>query len=218
MKWKAIFFDLDNTLIRTEQIKQRLFARLAEQGLCSEDIARCYRLAMTSSAGENTFTLAHFSLVVQQETGKTISFDLSSLRAEQILVPGARQALEASSASGIPTVILTLGVRAWQEEKLRMAGLSDLVSDGQVTLTVTTDSKNGKQQAIAPFAQEGDVLIVNDKPDETLALVNEFPTLSAVIRKEPDDLRYINAFNDAKNHARVLFVDETLENIPGLFA
>ncbi len=218
MSYNIIIFDLDNTLIQTEDIKLAIFAHLKKIGLEDKVIKHCYGKAKENEEGENTFTLNHFAGELQRETGLAIDMPMEMFTHEHMQVAGAKAALAACTESGKPTYILTLGVPEWQKEKLGLVGLDAFVRDAGVQLLITTDVRDGKAKQIEELVKEhgcdeGDgMLLVNDKPDETERLLEIFPKLHAYVRREKDDARYSEAqFAKLSDHERVAGVSETLE-------
>lgn len=211
MKWSAVIFDLDNTLIHTEKIKHHFFAQLKNSGFGTEEIEKKYADTICRKEGQNTFSRELFSEI----TG--IPLTLDGLHAKQLLVKGTMEALRKCTNYALPTYILTLGVDAWQREKLTFAELDHFLGS-EVTLLTTTDMAQGKsehiKQLFSKHPEDCQMLLVNDKPDETQALLDLFPRLHAVLRREPEDTRYVGHYDVLATHPRVLSIFDTLETLP----
>jgi len=211
MKFGAVIFDLDNTLIRTERIKQHFFTQLSCAGLSEARITDGYAKASQNMNGNNTFSRQHFSSVMNTP------LSLDGISAPELQVPGATHALGHCIDRDIPTYILTLGVEQWQREKIALSGLSEYIHRG-VELLCTTDTQAGKTSCVEQLLSigKGDlpILLINDKPDETHMLLDQFSQMFALVREEPEDARYHGRYSTLARHPRVLHVMQTLELAP----
>lgn len=221
MRIKAALFDLDNTLIRTEVIKNKLFDFLENCGLDSKHARAVYNEARDNN-GKNKFSLENFKKVAENyvdfnlnEWDKLIS-DLKSAKG-QLLVEGAKELLIFLQENKIPVYVLTLGVKEWQLFKIKKFFIDKLIDEKNIKYTDEEDSKKGKIKEIKEILKElnlpnaDGVVLFNDKPDETGELLEEFQEMNAFVRREKGDLRYDDdSFENMKNKKRVLKISDKL--------
>ena len=200
---RRVYVDLDNTLIDTERIKRALYEIAQAHGYTAEEARAIYAEARTEE-GEICMSAARFLDVLRAHAsrdGRVMQEDaatraLQELRAKSngILFPGARELLQYIKEKNIDRWLLSLGVKSWQKEKIGWAGLHEFFSPEQMIFTVHEEDHAGKIEALrenegAVFDGTG-VLLCNDKPDETARLLQEFPKLHALVRREVSDERY----------------------------
>lgn len=194
-----VFFDFDNTLFDTERKKQ-LFYQIAEiHGYSHDEAKKIYEEARF--AGDKIIiSLAGFLNALRERLER----DAAAFRSVEVsdiirklnhgdgLLPGARYLLTVCATRGLERYLLSLGVRSWQEEKLLQAGIARFFPPENILYTETLDV--GKidvlKDVLGPeFDGEGSLLF-NDKPDETARLLEAFPKLLALVRREARDTRY----------------------------
>ncbi len=198
-KITRVFFDFDNTLFDTEKKKQ-LFYKIAEIHGYSHDEAKKIYAEARFAGDKIIISLAGFLNALRERLERDAapfhSVEVSSIIGKMNhgdgLLPGARYLLTFCKQKNLEQYLLSLGVRSWQEEKLNQAGIADLFAPERILYTETLDV--GKIDVLkevlgAEFAGEGSLLF-NDKPDETARLLEIFPQLSALVRREARDTRY----------------------------
>ncbi len=195
----TVVFDFDNTLFETEALKKVLFAIGEEHGFSPEKSHAIYEEARALD-GQATFSIQMFCDVLQEK--QQVSGDEQAsvspvLVRERIfhdvkLVAGARELLVELQARGVSLFLLSLGVPEWQKEKVDIAGIEQFFNDQNIIYT--TDIHKGKIDMLREqFGDEftgKDVIIFNDKPDETREMLQEFPELRAYLRRDEADERY----------------------------
>lgn len=213
MSIKVAIFDLDGTLIDTESIKIFLFNYLGQIGFDKVQAKQIYKNAR-DFGGKNKFSLNVFKNEVINNTkmcgrdfdemawGKMIS-GLNNLE-KNILVEGVEDVFSFFKERDIPTYILTLGVKEWQIDKIKLSGLDKIVlSEGvmleecdNIICTENEDVRQGKileiKNILSKFdlASAENIIFFNDKPDETDKILEEFPGMHAFLRKDYRNLSY----------------------------
>ncbi len=229
-KIKAIVFDLDNTLIGTEKIKD-LFYQLAMDHGCSEREAREIYINAREKRGKIKISLESFGRFLELElkkAGKNFSDKLfeqtnTKLRSGSLLFSGVRGLLGQLMKKEIPIYLLSLGVREWQEKKIKWAGLDKFFPSDNIIFTDNSSVKEGKAEALkrifgSDFNGTG-VVLVNDKPDESEELLEMFPRLRVFLRQEVRDKRYKEidfARLERKYKERVVWCDSLRTMTKGL--
>ena len=189
-------FDLDNTLIDTERIKE-LFRQLAmDHGCSEEDAFKIYDKARTED-GKMVLTWKSYinelekflNKSLDNEKVKTIEEKLSN---EDLFLSGAVELIELLKGKGLSLYLLSLGVKDWQEEKIAWAGIKKYFDDEHIIFTQNTSE--GKAEVLERvFGRDfdgDDAFLFNDKPDETDKLLEAFPELIAFVRYAAKDVRY----------------------------
>ena len=196
-----VIFDFDNTLIRTEVIKDILrTAATGIYGFTATEADQIYREALTQD-GKAAFTVDRFQELLKKHLppgrkGSDVDMDrvkedLQQLGA-QLLVPGAGEFLQEVKEKELDHYLLSLGEPGWQQQKMSWAGLKKVFVEDHVFYT--TDMKIGKTEALRQmfgkdFRGENTVLF-NDKPDETAGILTSFPDIVTFLRQDDKDRRY----------------------------
>lgn len=200
-KLSRVIFDLDNTLIRTEVIKDILrTAATGIYGFSPQEADHIYREALTSE-GKAAFTVDRFQELLKKylpEGRKGSDVDMEKVKKDlqdlgsQLLVPGAGEFLREVEEKKLDHYLLSLGEPGWQQQKMSWAGLHDVFPEDRIFYT--TDMKIGKTEALrqmfGPDFQGEDTVLFNDKPDETAAILDSFPDLVTFLRQDNKDRRY----------------------------
>jgi len=204
MAIKAAIFDLDATLIDTERIKKDIIDFIVSGfGLNKKQALEVYK----NSRKENEKNI--FSLESLKKETKKIAKDFSEEKwasfvsdfnqpDKSLLINGVSDILAYLSQEKIPVFVLTLGVKEWQDIKIERSGLKNLLGKdfGNIKYTEEEDARAGKIKEIREILKElgaddcREVLFFNDKPDETLEIMGEFPELRVFVRREKNDKRY----------------------------
>lgn len=208
-----MIFDLDGTLVDTETLKEYLFDFLAICGFKGEQALTIYKSARYGD-GKSEFTLDNFKEKLAnkcKEEKKEFSEKnwqkmVKKLRnkKESLLIDGVKEVLQTLKDKKVPFYILTLGVTEWQKEKIRLAGLDNIIlNDGEtldncqhVKYTINEDAKEGKIKEIRQIlsivgSEKGEsAVFFNDKPTETKEIMQDFPQMKVFIRREIRDKRF----------------------------
>ncbi|MBI2990273.1 MAG: HAD hydrolase-like protein [Candidatus Magasanikbacteria bacterium] len=192
-------FDFDNTLFDTEKLKKVLREIVMKYGTTEREATEVYKKAL-SEGDTNTFSISHFFGVLQHEMrsqGVEIpDAELQIVRGRIVesarALEGAQALLEECKQKKYNMYLLSLGVPEWQREKLELSGFKDYFSDDNIMYTRAISQ--GKVEALqerfgADFTGSG-VMLFNDKPDETGALLSAFPDLQVRLRFDEEDKRY----------------------------
>jgi phosphoglycolate phosphatase-like HAD superfamily hydrolase len=228
-KITRVVFDFDNTLFDTERRKQLLYEMAMLHGYSKEEGKKMYDEARV--VGEKiVISLSSYISILQEyvtrDKKQFRAVDVSSLIQKMHhgdgLLSGAKKLLFWCKSLPVEMYLLSLGVRGWQEEKVAQAGIADFFGDEHIVYTDKVD--NGKIKSLQMlfgenFKGEG-TLIFNDKPDETAALLQEFPGLVACVRREPLDDRFSeDSYTDLKkNFPDRVVCSERLEELNSVTA
>lgn len=195
---RTAVFDFDNTLFDTERIKNTFIGIVINARGTEDDGWHIYREAVTSE-GTATFSIEHFFKVMRAELSlKGIEVPETKLdavrdqiHAEAALLEGAEELLE-MCGEDVDRYLLSLGVPEWQQEKVDLAEIGPYFPEGHIIYTEHVEGGKVaalKEQFGDDFSGEG-VVVFNDKPDETKAMLEAFPELRAFLRRDERDLRY----------------------------
>lgn len=196
-----VIFDLDNTLIHTERIKFDVFYAVAQSYGFSVDESKALYQSIRNEKGCVIFSPQTFARELSQRVGitsesiETQLYGAMRANTEKFIVDGAMDFVQAVSQSGLETYIMTLGVHAWQEDKIELIGFGEYFpKEKRILPRLDLDEKNAKVIALQEYfgdriLQEESILI-NDKPTETAELLNTFPHMRALVRWDNEDERY----------------------------
>ena len=137
-----------------------------------------------------------------------------------MLLDGARELLD-SVQGAYEMYLLSLGVESWQMKKFDLCKLETYFDPEHIMFTPSVVAgKIGKlQEAFGEnFDGEG-IVLFNDKPDETANMLQAFPKLHALVRREVRDERYSEAdFEKAHDEFGDRFVwRESLKDLSSVF-
>lgn len=206
----AVIFDFDSTLFDTEKKKHGFYeiaechgyTRAEAKEMYDESRAQGNRM-MISIAGFLSVLREFLVRDGKEFKSKEVSDIIDRMNKGTGLLPGAKALLEFCKRRETPRVLLSLGVREWQEEKVRKSGVDMYFRPEDIAYTDVLDT--GKIDIIrerfgASFSGNG-VVLFNDKPDETADMLRAFPKMFAYVRREERDDRYAAADFIAFQHA-----------------
>lgn len=192
-------FDFDNTLYQTERLKAKFYAMAEIHGYTREEAKDIYNEARVVSERIVINLSSYLTVLREQIQADGLSF-LSEEVSEIIekvklgdgLVPHARELLRFYKQSNRDLYLLSLGVKEWQEEKVRGSGIEHFFGDGHIVYTDKIEG--GKIGVICSLFGDkftgAETVVFNDKPDETRKMLETFPDILAFVRREPLDDRY----------------------------
>ena len=203
MKIQKVIFDLDNTLLDTEKFKIYIDSFLiSDFGLSVEEAKEVY-VAARDQSNKVVFSQELlkeklkdklFSLKREFDEGR---FDqrLQSINWKAYLLPGAIDIVECCQQRGVGIALLSLGYSKWQLYKVENSGLGGYFNAVRGNLILTSQPGEGKVEALKKFLGQGcidgdGIVVVNDKPDETFLIMQEFKKIIALLREEIKDDRY----------------------------
>jgi phosphoglycolate phosphatase-like HAD superfamily hydrolase len=202
MNLKAVVFDLDNTLINAERVKW-FFRRLAEaHGFTDDEAKEIYRLARNHNTGEIAISDERFIQFLEMdliENGKQLdhkiveeTFKEISENKKELVFAGAEELVEFCKENNWSHYLLSLGVEKWQKKKIAWAGLNKFFNDENTVFTVKENG--GKREALQDLFGKDftgkEVVLFNDRPDESGELLNFFPDLIIFVCRNLQDVRH----------------------------
>lgn len=231
MSIKVAIFDLDATLIDTQVIKNKLIDFLKDScGFSKEQILEIYKEARNYN-GQNTLSLERLEEVLKTKKYSDACFNKEKWEDfkkwfedvdDTLLIRGVKKILPFLKENKVPIYILTLGVKKWQLDKIRKAGLDKffmeegkrLEDSDNIKYTVEENVEKGKIEEINKILKElqlantEDILFFNDRPDETLRIMEKFREMKVIIRREARDSRYTDEdYEKLKNNGAKVFED-----------
>lgn len=208
-KFKTALFDLDGTLIDTEEIKSTFRQIAIDHGYTDKEAYGIYDEARTRGH-EIAITFDYFLSVLAghlQAEGKSLN-EKTVEKYKEILdklpkaVEGAENLVESGMENSDEYFLISLGVPEWQAKKIKTSGLDkyffvegDREKSSNVICTVDNHPDARKSEAMRDmfggedFTGEGFALF-NDKPWETARMLRAFPDLIAFTPKAKGDIRY----------------------------
>ncbi len=197
-----VVFDLDNTLIDAGRVKW-FFRQLAfRHGFDEEQAREIYKQARNEEDGKIAITDIRYldflekALVFRgKEMDKQIVVEVFSeiqQEKEKLLFPGVVELIEFCKQKNIKCSLLSLGVKDWQKKKINWVGL-DRYFDSENTIFTVKESGGKKEALQKMFGDEfsgKNVVLFNDRPDESGRLLDAFPYLKIFLRRDVDDLRH----------------------------
>lgn len=225
-KIHTVFFDLDNTLIDSTFIKERLFRWAQSFGFSGGDAVTIYNAAK-GKVGFSEFSIENFAKEInirlaalgkQPITGEAVGDlykDLVS-HGSQLILPGAMDLIFFCKRQEIAHCILTLGDSVWQRQKIHFSGLNNFFSDERIIVTSQKDVSIGKCAKIKDYINTRDhghqgegIAVFNDSASEVLGMLKEFLRLNAFLRNSLTDEQKKEFFP----YENRFFVSESLEGL-----
>lgn len=203
---KRIIFDFDSTLFDTEYIKDIFWHLGSIHGYSLEETQQIYKEAR--ERGETiTMAIGSFLIALKKHcindgkvyNDKKVEHIITKLPRHERLLPGAEDLLIFCKKKPVELYLLSLGVPAWQEEKVKNSGADKFFETDNIIYT--DDINVGKEKVLQDlfgddFKGDGTVMF-NDKPDETDILLQRFPDFLMFVKREVRDRRFVK--NDFVN-------------------
>ncbi len=144
----TVILDLDNTLIRTEKIKNYIDSIATQHGIRDTEAADLYK-SVRKADGEVAFDLngSYLEILKFVLDQKKLQFnqDIFNNTVKQmesdptLLIEGAKELLEILAQKGLRIVILSLGDSKWQKKKMDFSGLTDCIEQLKERYKATVD-------------------------------------------------------------------------------
>ena len=197
----VLVFDFDNTLFDTEELKRTMYRAAIECGLTLVEAREVYNRARGGVSGKITISIDSFFKELSahiRDTGK--EFDVQKIVVlKQWLVDHSSKLVFAGVDDFLSKVtkryscyLISLGVPTWQREKINLSGLAKYFPEDKIVLTDDVDT--GKHAAFTKlFGKDSggsNIILFNDKPDESEDLLNNFSNMTMYIRRDMRDERY----------------------------
>jgi phosphoglycolate phosphatase-like HAD superfamily hydrolase len=193
-----IICDFDNTLYDTETLKELFYNIITVHNIDLEEAKKIYKISRDSDGIKASLNLDNFILKVRENL-KNKDKELNKTEVDKIIKEINRRKLVLPDANGLlrklrkkerKMILLSLGEEEFQKHKLKKSGLERFFDE----VVITDDVNQGKIIEIKRIlnGEELDILFFNDKPDETDLILQKFPNLRAIVRRELRDERYCN--------------------------
>lgn len=196
-----ILFDLDNTLIDTQRIKREIFYDTAVvYGLSIDDAKEIYK-SVRNIDGKVILSPQSFATAMAKKVGRSAEvieskmYEKLNILGKSLCLDGAGELLERSKKENLDMYIMTLGVHAWQEEKIQCTGLDEYFpKEKRILPAIDLSEKDAKVVALKNFfgikIHEEKSILFNDKPAETAQLLEAYPNMKAFVRWDTNDERF----------------------------
>jgi hypothetical protein len=202
-KTVILVFDFDNTLFDTEELKRTMYRAAIECGLTPVEAREVYNRARGGVSGKITISIDSFFKELSahiRTTGEEFD-EKKTVMLKQWLVDHGSELVFAGVDDFLLKVtkrfscyLISLGVPTWQQEKINLSGLVKYFSEDKMVLTDDVDT--GKHAVLTKlFGKDtgrSNIILFNDKPDESEDLLNNFPNIMMYIRRDMRDERYLD--------------------------
>lgn len=199
MAIERIIIDFDHTLFDTDALKRDLAGALGEFGIKSDLFWETYPKALQFVSGEMGYnTIKHLEILQ-----KSVSFDSSAAKkkldevinnSKNYLFPDTLNFLSRMVGLNVPLILLSRGERAFQNAKIRAAGIDRYFREIHLT--------SEKKVSILPQLIKGDakhIFFINDHLEETREVMSAFKEIKPVLlrRKDfsPEDYVHVGMLN-----------------------
>ncbi len=179
-----VILDLDYTLLDTSRFKDALAEIFRKCGVDRERFLTTYRATAEAYPPKYDYDVDRHLETLRDELTCGESEVRSAIEevlndTENFLYPGAVEFVEELRSRDARLVLLTLGNEAWQRVKVDRSGLSAIFDD-VITLA------EGKDAVISDLTRgHEEVVVVNDNPDEIIAMRGIEPTFLYIMKQGP---------------------------------
>ncbi len=177
--------DFDDTLFDTHQFKITMNSALASCGVNADDADWSYKAARNLPDGQFAYsharraeflaTRGYDASAIVNALGKISTVE--SLQAH--LLPGVREFLETIKALGQPMILLSLGDPVFQELKVQGTEIAKYFD----RLFMIPEKKEEVIAELLAHHSPTEYWLVNDKVDETRAIVKIFPEMRVALKR-----------------------------------
>jgi len=178
--------DFDDTLFDTHAFKQARFEAVKLFGVSEEIFWETYQQARNSEDGKFTYCdERHAELLGEKgfERDKILSAlqDVSA-QIPSFLCDDVIDFLEFLKEKNKEMILLSLGQKSFQELKTRESGVYDYFD----RVFMADDTKEHILTKIFKDVGNQEAWFINDKPQETLDLLDKFPNMKVVLKVSPN--------------------------------
>ncbi len=177
--------DFDDTLFDTQRFKVNMHKPLLDCGVTNEDVEWSYQVARKLPDGQFAYSHARCAelLAARGYDGQKIVTELERVTTpealQNLLLPGAIQFLETVKNFGDPLILLSAGDPIFQELKVRGSGIARFFD----RLFMVSEKKEEVIAELLAHHSPTKYWLVNDKVDETHAIVKAFPDIRVVLKR-----------------------------------
>lgn len=182
---KTIVWDFDYTLFDAATFKQDLEDAVTAQGVTPEQFRGAYLQVVKREGKTHDYDPdAHLELLADYFSASggleaaRAGIDEALADTNRYLYNDVEKVLAEIREAGDRNVLVTLGNRGWQQAKVTNSGIEHLFDQ-----VITVDE--GKAEAIAGFAKEGEVVVVNDNGREMAAIREAVPDAEYILVDGP---------------------------------
>ena len=196
-----VLFDLDNTLIDTQRIKQEVFYASAISFGLSEAEAKDIYQSVRNIDGKVILSPQNFAVKLSVRVGESSDvieakmYEKLKQIGKNLCISGAIELLHGVQKEKLDMYIMTLGVHSWQKEKIQYAGLDMFFpKEKRILPALDLSEENAKTIALENFfgkkIYEEESILFNDKPEETAKILETYPRMNAFVRYDTNDERF----------------------------
>ena len=199
MAIERIIIDFDHTLFDTDALKRDLSGAVAEFGVNGDLFWETYPKALQFVSGEMGYnTEKHLDLLQ-----KSVSFNTAAAKSKMdavisnsknYLFPDTLNFLSRMVGLNVPLILLSRGERAFQNAKIRAAGIERYFREIHLT--------SEKKVSILPQLIKGDakqIFFINDHLEETREVMQAFKEIKPVLLRKkassPEDYVHVGMLN-----------------------
>jgi phosphoglycolate phosphatase-like HAD superfamily hydrolase len=182
---RTAILDFDYTLFDTAAFRDSIRDGLAAVGVDAGSFDATYAAVLADGGMERRYSPQDHASYLARLCGGDAADYAASIRATadgcgRHLYPGALAFLDRLRDAGYEIRLLTCGDTEWQLQKVAGCGLDGVFED-----IVATPEPKGRSLARAVAGAAQDVVVINDNPDEMLAMASSFPRFRYLLKRGP---------------------------------
>lgn len=200
LRFTKVIFDLDNTLIDAEAIKEALFKEVGFVGISRERAKHFYETSKQMS-DEKAFRFDTFLQLISQQVprtqkGLTAEKFETQLRqyVKQLAFPYTKEILGVCKNKKIDMYLLSSGNKEWQMKKMQWTGIANFFSASHIMIVSGNDAAQQKCKMIKKVLGEAfdgsQTLYIDDRPDMIQMALENFLEIVCFLRHEERDTRF----------------------------